>query len=277
MDREPSIHVTRSVLLRLAREAGIKMSAPKLDKLMRAAREVSLDSRTMIANTKKQEKVLKRSEGSIGDANLAAHIIYSMRVKMKHVGVTKIKQTDATWGQVRQLVPTLNQFCENHDLEKRAGYIAFIELGLKMMNQSKKPNFNYTASWLLNKATFIDERYSSEEAIRNDPYPQNTRELMSIYQAKVSEMTGMYIDYTQNPSEYIHFLRAREMADKWNVDYYAFVMAQFASLTFCNGIPRLPDLGNEKAEQRLAQYISKNGLQVKRAALSEDAWNQFKK
>ena len=195
---------------------------------------------------------------------------------MKHVGVTKIKQTDQTWGQIRQLTTVLNQFCDNHDLEKRAGYIAFIELGLKMMTKAKRPNFNFAASWMVQKASYIDSRYTTEESIRNDPYPQNTREIMSIYQSKVSEMTGMYVDYTQNPSEYVYFVQARELADKYNMDYYAFISAQFAALSFCNGIPNLRDLGNDKAEQRLAQFIAKNGIQVKRAALSEDTWKQFK-
>lgn len=276
MDREPSIHITKSIFIRLTKELGIKLSKPNIDRLMRAARELSCDNRTMVANTKREEKTIRRSEGSIGDANLAAHIIYSCRIKMKHVGVTKIKQTDQTWGQIRQLTTVLNQFCDNHDLEKRAGYIAFIELGLKMMTKAKRPNFNFAASWMVQKASYIDSRYTAEESIRNDPYPQNTREIMSIYQSKVSEMTGMYVDYTQNPSEYVYFIQARELADKYNMDYYAFISAQFAALSFCNGIPNLRDLGNDKAEQRLAQFIAKNGIQVKRAALSEDTWKQFK-
>ena len=94
MEREPSIHITKSVFIRLTKELGIKLSKPNIDRLMRAARGISCDNRTMVANTKREEKTIRRSEGSIGDANLAAHIIYSCRIKMKHVGVTKIKQPD---------------------------------------------------------------------------------------------------------------------------------------------------------------------------------------
>ena len=86
MEREPSIHVTRSVLIKLTRELGIKLSKPNIDRIMKAAREVSADNRTMIAKSN-QTKKMKNMEGSLGDANLAAQIIYSIRVKLKHVGV----------------------------------------------------------------------------------------------------------------------------------------------------------------------------------------------
>ena len=113
--------------------------------------------------------------------------------------------------------------------------------------------------------------------VKEDPYPQNTRELLSLYQTRVMEMSGMYVDYTQNTKEYTHFIGARQLADKWGIDYETFVDAQFASLEFCKGIPRIYDLDNEKAEQRLAQYIAKNGIQVHRSAIQESTWDDFKK
>lgn len=275
MEREPSIHVTRYVLINLTRELGIKLSKPNIDRLMKAAREVSADNRTMIAKAN-QTRQMKKMEGSIGDANLAAQIIYSLRVKLKHIGVTKIKQTDPAWGQIRQLTPTLNQFCENYELEKREGYIAFIQTGFDLMAKSRKINYNYCANWMLKQAGYITEAFEANRSVKEDPYPQNTRELMAIFQARASEMTGMFIDYSKNTRDYVHFVGARQLADKWGIDYETFVDAQFASLTFCKGIPRLPDLDNEKAEQRLAQYVAKQGITVKRSALSESTWDQFK-
>lgn len=276
MEREPSIHVTRAVLINLVKELGIKLSKPNIDRILRAAREVSADNRTMIAKAN-QSKQMRKVEGSIGDANMAAQIIYSIRIKLKQVGVTKIKQTDPAWGQIRQLTPTLNQFCENYELEKREGYIAFIQLGIELMSKSRRTNFNYCASWMLKQAGYITECYEANRSVREDPYPQNTRELMSIYQTRASEMTGMFLDYTKDTKEYSHFVGARQLADKWGIDYETYVDAQFASLNFCKGIPRINDLDNEKAEQRLAQYVAKQGITVKRSALSESTWNQFKK
>ena len=276
MLREPSIHITRSVFVNLVRELGIKLSKPNIDRIMKAAREVSADNRTMIAKAN-QSKQIRKTEGTIKEANLAAQIIYSIRVKLRHVGVTKIKQTDMVWGQVRELVPVLNQFCEKYELGKREGYIAFIELGIELLSKSKRANFQYCASWMMKHADYITSTYEANNRVREDPYPQNTRELVTIYQNRVMEMSGMYIDYTQNLKEYAHFIGARQLADKWSIDYDTFIDAQFAALEFCKGIPKTTDLDNEKAEQRLAQYIAKNGIQVHRSAIKESTWDDFKK
>lgn len=276
MDREPSIHVTRSVFLSIVKDLGIKLSKPNLDRIMRAARELSADNRTMIAKAN-QTRQVRKTEGTIKEANLVAEIIYGIRVKLRHVGVTKIKQSDSTWGQVRELVPTLNQFCEKYDLSQRRGYIDFLSLGIELMSKSKRANYNYCASWMLKHADYITSTYEANNMVKEDPYPQNTRELLSLYQTRVMEMSGMYVDYTKNTKEYTHFIGARQLADKWGIDYETFVDAQFASLEFCKGIPRIYDLDNEKAEQRLAQYIAKNGIQVHRSTIQESTWDDFKK
>lgn len=276
MDREPSIHVTRSVFLSIVKDLGIKLSKPNLDRIMKAARELSADNRTMIAKAN-QTRQVRKTEGTIKEANLVAEIIYGIRVKLRHVGVTKIKQSDSTWGQVRELVPTLNQFCEKYDLSQRRGYIDFLSLGIELMSKSKRANYNYCASWMLKHADYITSTYEANNMVKEDPYPQNTRELLSLYQTRVMEMSGMYVDYTKNTKEYTHFIGARQLADKWGIDYETFVDAQFASLEFCKGIPRIYDLDNEKAEQRLAQYIAKNGIQVHRSTIQESTWDDFKK
>lgn len=276
MEREPSIHVTRSVLLQIVHELGIQLSKPNIDRIMKAARELSADNRSMIAKSN-QTRQMKKAEGTIKEANLAAEIIYSIRVKLRHVGVTKIKQSSPTWGQIRELVPALNQFCERYSLTQRRGYIDFISLGLDLMSKNKRANYNYCASWMLKHTDYIISTYDANNLVREDPYPQNTQELVSIYQTKVMEMTGMYIDYTKDSKEYAHFIGARQLADKWGIDYETFVDAQFASLEFCKGIPRITDLDNEKAEQRLAQFIAKNGIQVHRSTVEESTWDDFKK
>lgn len=276
MEREPSIHVTRSVLIQIVKELDIKLSKPNIDKIMKAARELSADNRSMIAKAK-QRKQIRKTEGTIKEANLVAEIIYSIRIKLRHVGATKIKQSDPAWGQIRELVPILNKFCDMYDINKRKGYIDFISLGIDLMSKSKRANYNYCANWMLKHADYITSTYEATNTIKEDPYPQNTRELASIYQTKVMEMSGMYIDYTQNTKDYAHFIGARQLADKLGIDYETFIDAQFASLEFCKGIPRVIDLDTDKAEQRLAQYIAKNGIQVHRSTIEESTWDDFKK
>ena len=276
MEREPSIHITKSVFMNLLKEANIKASQAKVNQLFKLARGLSLDSRTMIAQTNNQLKQVRRTEGNIKSANLAAEIAYGLRIKLKHIGVTKTKQTDRTWPQIRELTTTLNTFCENNSLKQREGYLAFITIGFDLMNQKKGVNFNYWASWMLKHADWINNTYLSKDAIKHDEYPMETQQVMSLYSTRVSEMTGMYVDYSKNNNDYVHFIGARKLADKWGVDYETFIDAQFEALAFCNGIPALKDIDTDKAEERLTKYVAKTGIQVRRSALSEATWDSFK-
>ena len=66
----------------------------------------------ILKNNKKNQKILsRRTQSTVGNANMLADIIYSVRIKLKHVGVTKIKQTDNQWAQIRELVPIIDEFC----------------------------------------------------------------------------------------------------------------------------------------------------------------------
>lgn len=294
--REPSIHITRETLLKLIIKyigkdlgendpglfeyGGLRLDK-RVDKIMKEARNYSLDSRSILLNTRKtREKVNKVTKSQIGDANLLADIIYSVRIKLKHVGVTKIKQTDIQWSQIKELVPVINDFCSKFNLKPREGYITFVETGFLLMGKNKRVNYSYCAKWMRDKANIIIDQYESDIIINNDKYKEETQQLHDTYCRKVLDMTGIYNNYLKNNADYVHFYYARELADKLGVDYDTFIEAQFDALSFCNGIPRLEDLGNEKAQQRLTQYLSKNGYTIEEVEEEEpdtSIWESFKR
>lgn len=280
MKREPSIHITATQFNEIWEKlGGYKLSDDFIGKLFRMARGYSLDHRSvMLSNQKMQKTVTRRVSSSVGDANLLADVIYSSRVRLKHVGVTKIKQTDMQWAQVKELVPVINEFCSTFNLQKRQGYIAYVETGLKLMAKSKRVNYNYCASWLLQKSDWVISTYESEVEISTDKYPEETRQVHDIYCTKVLEMTGMSNNYSKDSSQYVNFLYARKLADEIGVDYETFIDAQFDALNFCNGIPKLEDLSNDKASQRLTQYLSKNGYVLADAkSMDNSMWDSFKR
>ena len=131
--REPSIHISRSKLYQLivkyigedlggnnpkSHEYGGLDLLKRVDYIMIEARQSSLDHRSIVGENKKvQTQAVRRASGSIGDANLLADIIYSTRIQLKHIGVTKIKQTDLQWASVKELVPVVNEFCQKFGFE----------------------------------------------------------------------------------------------------------------------------------------------------------------
>lgn len=142
--REPSIHISKTLFYKLWNEMGGMISEEFVDKFFTKARQYSLDHRSVVGENKKvQTQAVRRASGSIGDANLLADIIYSTRIQLKHIGVTKIKQTDLQWASVKELVPVVNEFCQKFGFEPRQGYIEFVTTGIKLMSQAKRVNYNF--------------------------------------------------------------------------------------------------------------------------------------
>lgn len=279
MKREPSIHVTATKFNEMWEKlGGYKLSDDFIGKLFRMAKGYSLDHRSVLVKSQRDaKKVMPRVSSSNRDANLAADIIYSVRVKLKHVGVTKIKQTDNQWPKLKELVPIINDFCNNFGFKKREGYIAFIETGISLMGSTKRPNYGYAANWMISKADWILDKFETTKLINDDKYPQETQQVHDIYRNKILSMTGISNNYMNDPVEYVNFLKARETADRLGVDYETFIEAQFSALEFCNGIPKLEDLWNDKAVQRLTKYMSQNGLVLGTISNNDKSlWDSFK-
>lgn len=279
--RKPGIHITIDKFSEIAKELNLRISSAKIREFFALARGNSLDHRNLInsSNRKIREKVERRTRSSIGDANLLSELIYSVRIKLKHRGVTKIKQSDSQWASIKDLVPLINDFCKNNKLSPRKGYIEFIKVGFILMeSQSKKPNYNYCAVWFLKQAQKIFDYYDAKKLIFNDDSPQETQEVLNIYNAQVVNMTGIYNDsYAKNPIEYVNFLKARQLADSFNINYQTFIDAQFEALSFCNGIPQIYDLHGPKAKERLLKYLSKNNLSINNTrSFSKSVWKKFK-
>lgn len=275
--REPSIHISKSLFRKLWNEIGDKVSEEFVDKFFTRARQYSLDHRSVIGDNKPvRKKAISRTSGSIGDANLLADIIYSTRIQLKHIGVTKIKQTDLQWASIKELVPVVNEFCQKYGFEPRQGYIEFVTTGLKLMAQAKRVNYNFCANWLHQRVNWIIEIYDSEIEVKEDKYPEYTREVYENYTKEILDRIGINNTYDKNPQEYVWFVRARKLADEIGVDYETFVRAQFYALEFCNGIPKIEDLSNDKARQRVINYMAKFNI-VSRPKSEHVDWDAFKR
>lgn len=282
MKREPSIHITLSKFRELWNDMGDSVSEDFLIRFFKKARGYSLDHRSLVVKSKKVEKeAVKRTQSPISLANTLADVIYSTRVKLKHIGVSKIKQTDSQWAQVKELVPIIDTFSKNYGLEYRSGCIEFVGIAFSLMKKSSRVNYNYCANWMVKNADWVVNWYESQKELLNDKYPQSTEELYDAYIKTILENTGIYNNYKDDPTKYIYFYRAKKLSDELGVDYSTFIEAQFEALSFCNGIPKIEDLCNDKARERLIKYASKQGIvlgnQDSTKPIDKSIWDSFKK
>ena len=278
MKRMPSLHILKCNLEDIIKELG-PITLDNLDIVMARGRKISIENRSLQINeTKKSKETARRLVGSIGDANLLADLIYSVRIKLKHVGVTKIKQTDSQWANIKELTQVINDFCVSKGLEQRAGYIKYITIGLKLLATSPKPNYTYCAKWMIQKASWIISEYDNTELLRQDSDKKGTLDLYNCYITEVAERTGIYNYFSDDTTKMVCMLKARELSDNYGADYETFIKAQFTALEFCGGIPRPQDLYGDKASERLIKYVGNNGITLESHKEKNNIdWNQFKK
>ena len=278
MKREPGIHITKSVFKEIYQEVyGVSPKDADISYFFELARGYATDHRSVLVKTKKSEKVISQRIGSsLGEANLLSDIIYATRVKMKHIGATKIKQSDNTWKFVKDLVPVVKEFCDRHDLPIREGFIKYVEIGLSLLSKAKRANYNYCAKWMLDHASWIEDEYLSSSQVKNDSDPEITRMIHDYYQSNILSMTGIREDYKSNHVIYSHFIRVREICDEMGLDPEVWIDAQFAALSFCNGIPKVEDLDSDKAKQRVINYVSQHDIKPKTKQISTSIWDSFK-
>ena len=274
MKREPSIHIRKSDLIKIIKSYG-EITLENLDEVMREARKHSIDTRSLIIDNKVHlEKITKRTESPTGDANLLSDIIYSVRVKRKHVGVTKIKQGDNQWASVKGLVTIVNDFCNRYEMEKRAGYIEFVETGFDIFeSSSKRINYGFIGNALLQKADDIYFISDAKQVIRKDEFPQGTSRLHDYYVERIQSRTGVLNKYTNKPTEYASFVKARLVADDIGISYEDYIDCHFKYLEFCGGIPKITDLFGDNAKKRIIPYIEVDDNRIEKPKVN---WESFK-
>lgn len=282
--RDPSIHIKLSDFLLLNGELSLGLENDQVVELFKSARSLSKVNRSTVSLNKKVEaKVQKGVNTLMGDTQMLADVIYSTRISMKHLGVTKVKQSDPQWSSLKELVPVINGFCDANQIDRRKGYIEFVKIGLELAKNTKRSNMNYFGSWALQKSGWIIDSWSATQEIRSDKYPDETKQMVDYYISRVAGITGLTPRIRKEDATlYVNFIKAREQADEMGLDYETYIDAQFEALEFCNGIPQVADLAKEKAYERTIKYLSKHNMVIqdlaeeKGAADDSELWKAFK-
>lgn len=258
MTREPSIHITKTQFNQLLEELEIK--AFPTDAFFRQASKRAINSRAVVVSNKKiTKKVNQVLLASKGDTQLAADILYAVRIKLKHFGVRKINEANRReWTLLKELTSILNQFAETFEFKNvREAFIKYIEIGFHRMGKNNRNSLPR----LISMAENIFAYYESQQDVLEDESPRKTETLYNIYNRRIADSTGI-VDkepLKANPEKYNHFLSLRRLLDENGWDYSDYIEAQFDALAFCNGIPEPQNLYNDKALARYKKYVFRQG------------------
>ncbi len=279
MKRDPSIHVTESELalaltLTIDRDNIHKINNKELAKqLTSLLKTKTLINRSIIvSNDKLEKKTKKLLSSSRGDADLLANIIYNSRKKRKHRGIKPIKPNSRDWGSLKELTALVIDFCNEFELNKREGFIRYIEIGF-----SKLSSPNNLITKLLNMYEGISQFHNAKIELDKDESPTVTKAIHDMYCIQVISKTGLPMDYEDQPEKYLYFYKLKNEAKKLGVTYETFIKAQFHAFEWKNGIPDVAQLVTDKSKERLNKYLFEFNIKVGKSKIgSEDKIEKLK-
>ncbi len=269
--RDPSIHIKLSDLKKILIKLDIELS--DYDLLLREARKLSCDVRSVsITNEKVKKDLTKRLKSNKGDSMLLSEVIYSIRIKLKHRGIKKITEVDRDWLQLKELTKVCNQFCEEFELSKRAGYIKYIEICF-----SKIASFRAYLSKFIGMYESICNEYESVSKLNDDASPKETLEVHDYFVSKIADRTGIYEKYINQPAKMIEFFKVKNVCKELGVGHEDYIDAQFEALDWCQGMPTPETLNGPKAKERLQKYLFENNIKSKnKTQQHNNLWKQLK-
>ena len=271
--REPSIHITKSQFEEILNT--LEVDNFPVEAFFVIARKEAINHRAvLVSNNKNTKRVNNILLASKGDAALVADIIYATRIKLKHRGVRKIRETEPrNWAVCKKIAELCNQFCEDFQLDTREGFIKYIELGIKKMDG----NYNNLLNRLSSMSEKISDLYSATLEMEDDS--GNAKAIHDYFIKRVADVTGIYESFVNQPDKYIHFIRLDKFLSEKGWNPTQFIDAQFESLAWCNGLPEPSQMYNDKAIERYNKYLfkHKNHSQSEEPKVEGSLWSKINK
>ena len=274
MKRDPSIHIRLSHFTKVWAEAGLDTS--EVIQFFEACRKASCDNRSItITNDKLKKDASRMVTSNKGDTALLAEVIYSVRIKKKHRGVSKIKEGDRDWLQLKQLTKLINEFCTSFDIEKRSGYISYVTLAF-----SKISSMHSYLTKFINMYEAICNEYEASLILKEDDSPDKTLAIHNDYVELVGSKTGIVEKFLDKPSKMLCFFKIKKKCEELNIEPEVWIDAQFDALGYCGGLPSPENMAGDKALERLNKYMFENNIttnKVNKKTNSNNFWDKLKK
>lgn len=276
MQRDPSIHVSKSSFIKVFSELDICGELSKkeirllVDNLFLSLRNKSLTHRCInISNDKLLNKSERLNNSKLNDASLFSKLLTIHRRKLKHRIVTPIGPGDRDWLQLKTITKQALEFCKEFELSKKDGFNAYIEIALSKMK-------NFGINKISNMNTSIYHTYEAKVKIENDKNPDITMEAYKVYTALVVDKTSIPVTgYEDDKETYAIFVDVAEEAIKFNIPVKTYITAQFWGMGYREAIPHPLQLTGAKATVRLTRYCYEHNISLGKKQAKVD-WKKIK-
>lgn len=264
MKRDPSLHVTKSDLVKILGQILItsKMSKSRFaDEIFKEAAPYQIKSRYLQLLEKKadlRKKVTKSLKADEGLPDKVVEIFNASlnnyrKLKDPYRKIKQITKNSSDYLLLKEIAKLAYEFADHFDIEPRTdGVEEYMKMGVDMMPRYALNKFKYYDSK-------IHEAFQNKLDVLNDDSPASTSEFYYLWQTRMREYSGipMLIDIDRDFNKYVHIVYARKEADKIEADYEFWIDAQFDGLAFMNVLPEVNQFYGDGALKRFEKYLKK--------------------
>lgn len=277
MKRDPSIHLKKSSLVKLAREYVIQSNgAIKVNQAIdlvnflvkNGGKHNATNRSILVSNAKVEKKVDNVLKSSQSDTMLMAVLIKMTRISLGHRGVSEIKSGSRDWGVVKQITAAALEFCSVFDLPKKEGFTKYLKIGM-----GKMAKFGLTKYLSMKESIFTS--HESYLEIISDKWPNNTKNTHNEYVSRIFNNTGLTNDYTKNPEKYVYFVRVTKYCIESGLSHKQYLEAQFNGIGFKDSYPDPAQLIGDKATERLNRYLFEHKIKIREKTKQTTDWKKI--
>lgn len=228
--------------------------------IVSAARTKSISSRSIISSNKKmEEKTAKIKLAGRSDTGVFAQLLLLIRRKYHHKGLQLIEPGMPDWVNLKETCKLATEFAREFGLTLKQGYTEYLNIGMGMMKNFSLYKFKSMHSVICNV-------FECTLEIQRDKTPSHTTMLYELYLRKVNQKLGWENnDYKDNPTKYVCFVRAKELAWKFKIRIEDYINAQFFAMEWGERtmIPDPHQLYGDKAVERVRKYCYEHNITMK--------------
>ena len=266
MNRQPSIHITRSKLWQIlkdymydSRDIIEPLEEEKVEQevnemvefIMIEAKPFALDKRSItVTNQKLAKEVEKKTSNNKLHFMKLAKIIVMVRRDMKHRGVKAIDINSPEYNSLKRLSTIIEQYAEDYGMDFQKASIDYVTRGLKKISSFR----NYVGK-LCDMSETIALEKDANDLINTDPSKRYTKDIHDKYVAIINTKTGIAEGYIDNPIKYVHFIEVGNICKKYNIEPSLYLEAQFEGLAWTDSFPEPSQLVSDKAIERLNKFL----------------------
>lgn len=256
---DPGIHISLSILKGIIKQANGLTGDDLADYILKEGKNYTLFHRKGLDryDSKARKTISKLSSSTLQDARLFSSLLVTIRKgELKHKGVLAIREGTKDWATIKEATSKALAFAEAYDMDKRSAFIRYIRLFFALAGRGRMD-----LRTLAGKFDYISATHEASMEIAEDQYPESTAKCHIEYSAEISKRTGIPINYSDQPTKYVFFVYAAELARKYGLTPAQFIRASFDTMDWTtSGIPGTNQLITKNAEERIIRWMAEKKI-----------------